>query len=205
MLRYRYPTTGDTSYPGPEVAYKLHLAHTVANFGVAVLSGQAIPHVVFAGDENHLVGYPGLPINLNPYFDTFGEFRPVAGSVLPAPGEYEIVFDTRSGVTPGPFTFRFWINDVKPPSFRLLAPTAGTINVGINDSGSGVDPRSIKVSLDGRSIPTHFKDGGLAVAATPGSHALVVTASDYQELKNMEDVARIKPNTSTFKRTVRVR
>ena len=33
----------------------------VANFGVAVLSGRAVPHVVFAGDENHLVGYPGLP------------------------------------------------------------------------------------------------------------------------------------------------
>ena len=44
------------------------ITRPVANFGVAVTSGKAIPHVVYAGDENHLVGYPGLPEVLNPYF-----------------------------------------------------------------------------------------------------------------------------------------
>ena len=79
VIRYRYPTKGDGSYPGPEVAYLVHVTKPIANFGVAVLSGTAIPHVVFAGDENHLTGFTGLPTDLNPYLETFGEARPVAG------------------------------------------------------------------------------------------------------------------------------
>ena len=104
VLRYRYPTKGDGSYPGPEVAYLVHVSKPIANFGVAVLSGSAVPHVVFAGDENHLTGFTGLPTDLNPYLETFGEARPVAGVDLPAPGNYEIVFDTRSASRAGPFT-----------------------------------------------------------------------------------------------------
>jgi len=42
----------------------------------------------------------------------------------------------------------------------------------------------------------------LTLPAAPGSHALSVTFSDYQELKNMEDVAKIKANTATLTRTV---
>ena len=101
VVRYRYPTGGDTLYPGPEVVYLVHVTKPIANFGVAVLSGHAVPHVVFAGDENHLVGFTGLPTDLNPYLELFGEARPVAGAILPAPGTYEIVFDTRSAHGPG--------------------------------------------------------------------------------------------------------
>ena len=120
VVRYRYPTKGDGSYPGPEVAYLVHVSKPIANFGVAVLSGSAIPHVVFAGDENHLTGFTGLPTDLNPYLETFGESRPVAGVDLPAPGSYEIVFDTRSASRAGPFTFRYWINDTTPPKLHVL-------------------------------------------------------------------------------------
>ena len=69
VSRYRYPTGGSPSYPGPEVVYRVKLTKPVANFGVAVVSGRAVPHVVYAGDENHLVGYPGLPQSINPYVD----------------------------------------------------------------------------------------------------------------------------------------
>src|SRR5262249_10077589 len=103
--RYRYPTAGDDLYPGPEVVYRFKVTQPIANFGVSVLSGHVIPHVVFAGDENHLVGFPGLPTNLNPYLSTFGEARPVSGAILPTNGSYDIVFDTRAGVKRGPFTF----------------------------------------------------------------------------------------------------
>ena len=205
VSHYRYPTRGDTSYPGPEVVYRVHITKPVANFGVAVLSGRAIPHVVFAGDENHLVGYPGLPVSINPYFDTFGESRPVAGAVLPLPGTYDIVFDIRSEVRAGPFTFRYWVNDTRPPRLRLLPSRPGTVTVSITDAGSGVDSRSIRVTLDGRTVPVHFSRGRVVLAAAAGSHQLVVTASDHQELKNMEDVAKIKPNTATLERTVHVR
>jgi hypothetical protein len=38
-----------------------------------------------------------------------------------------------------------------------------------------------------------------------GTHRLVFRVSDYQETKNMEDVALILPNTRTLSTTFRVR
>jgi hypothetical protein len=35
----------------------------------------------------------------------------------------------------------------------------------------------------------------------PGRHTLTFTAADYQETKNMENVARILPNTRTLRVT----
>jgi subtilisin family serine protease len=202
VLRYRYPTRGDGAYPGPEVGYIVRITKPVANFGVAVISGHAVPHVVFAGDENHLAGFTGLPTALNPYLESFGEARSVAGVDLPAPGAYEVVFDTRSVSRAGPFTFRFWVNDVTPPRMRVVSTTGGTIVVSITDAGAGVDPDSLSVTLDGRSVRHQFDHGRLVLPAPHGRHLLIVTASDYQELKNMEDVAPIKPNTATLRQRV---
>ena len=204
ISQYRYPTAGDGSYPGPETVFRVHIAGEVANFGVAVLSGTAVPHIVFAGDEDHLVGFSALPGNINPYLSSFGEYMPVAAAVLPGPGDYEIVFDTRSAADAGPFTFRYWVNDTTPPAIHVVSTGAGAITVSISDTGSGVDSGSIDVTLDGNAVPSSFKDGLLVVKATPGSHRLVVTASDYEELKNMEDVGPILPNTTTLRRTVTV-
>jgi subtilisin family serine protease len=202
ISHYRYPTAGDGSYPGPEVAYTVNVTRPIANFGVAVLSGNAIPHVVFYGDENHLVGYAGLPVDLNPYRASFGESRPVAGAVLPSTGKYEVVFDTTSSAKAGAFTFRFWENDTAPPRIRVLSSSGGKITVSIVDSGAGVDPESIKASVDGQSVSNRFSNGVLTISARPGRHTLSVTASDYQEVKNMEDVAKITPNTATLRKTV---
>jgi hypothetical protein len=205
VSRYRYPTAGDADYPGPEVAYLVHVNGPVANFGVAVLSGHAIPHVMFAGDENHLVGFAGLPTDINPYLSTFGEARPVAGDILPAAGTYEVVFDTRSAAGAGPFTFRYWMNDTTPPKLRIVSTAHGRITVSITDSGAGVDPESIQATLDGHSVIERFRRGRLTLNTSPGRHLVIITAADYQELKNMEDVAPIKPNTSILRRTVVVR
>jgi hypothetical protein len=202
VSRYRYPTSGDGSYPGPGVVYRVRITRPIANFGVAVVSGKAIPHVVYAGDENHLVGYAGLPVVLNPYFKSFGEARSVAGAVLPKPGTYDVVFDTRSVASAGKFQFRFWENDTLPPKLSVVSAKQGRIVVSATDSGSGVDPHAISATIDGRAVTPRFANGLLTLRATPGSHDLVVTASDYQELKNMEDVAKIKPNTATLTRTV---
>ena len=202
VLRYRYPTAGDTSYRGPERAYLVHVTGPIANFGVAVISGTAVPHVVFAGDENHLVGFPGLPTNINPYLNSFGQQRPVAGDILPAPGTYEIVFDTHSVRSAGPFTFRYWVNDTTPPKLSVLSTANGTVTVSIVDRGAGVDPQSIEATLDGHSVIEHYRDGQLTFQANPGRHLVIVSAADYQELKNMEDVAQIKPNTATLRVSV---
>ena len=42
--------------------------------------------------------------------------------IAPASRSYDVVFDTSSRNTAGPFTFRLWINDVTPPSAKLLTP-----------------------------------------------------------------------------------
>ena len=200
---YRYPTGSDGIFSGPEVAYRVHVAR-VANFGVAVTSGDAVPHVVYNGDEGHLTGYTALPIQLNPYKKEYGERRLISGAVLPVAGTYEIVFDTPAGTRPGAFTFRYWVNDVTPPKLRVVSGAAGTITVAATDLGSGVDPSSITCKLDGKTVSATYLNGQITLPASAGTHALELTVSDYQETKNMEDVVKILPNTTTLSQTVRV-
>jgi subtilisin family serine protease len=201
---YRYPTGGDVTYPGPERAYRVTITGRPANFGTVVTYGRTVPHVTFDGLEDHLAGYTGLPIDLNPYRATYGVRVQVAGAVLPAPGTYDLVFDTRSRKDAGPFTFRYWVNDVTPP--RLAAkPAKRAILVRATDAGSGVDPSSIVALVDGKLVKTTFTAGTIRIPATSGRHALVLQVGDFQETKNMEDVAKILPNTATLRVTVRVR
>jgi subtilisin family serine protease len=204
---YRYPTGGDRTYPGPERVYRFTLKTTPANFGVVVLKGHVTPHVTFAGDEDHLVGYTGLPVDLNPYRKSFGDARLVAGDVRPGPGAYDIVFDTTSDSAAGPFTFRFWVNDTTPPRLRLLKTVGNDVMIAATDSGAGVDPTSIAATVDGRAVGATWKAGVIHVKVSPGRHTLVVSVADFQETKNMEDVTplhgtSVTPNTATLQASV---
>jgi subtilisin family serine protease len=202
VTRYRYPTGGDTAYPGPERAYRFRLPAGAANAGVVVLSGRVVPHVTFDGSEDRLAGYTGLPLDLNPYRKSYGAHRRIAAVVLPARGTYDAVFDAVG--RPGPFTFRYWVNDVTPPRLRVRS-TRGAIVVGAADGGSGVDPASIAATLDGKATTPRYTGSAIVVRAAKGRHRLVLTVADHQETKNMEDVRRILPNTATLRATVRVR
>ena len=207
VTTYRYPTGGDRTYPGPERVYRVALKGRPANFGVVVLKGHVTPHVTYAGDENHLVGYTGLPVDLNPYRKSFGTTRLVAGAVRPGPGAYDVVFDTTSASAAGPFTFRFWVNDTTPPRLRLLKRTGSEVTVAATDAGSGVDPQSISATIDGRPVVATWAAGIIHVKLSPGSHALVLHVSDFQETKNMEDVlpahgTSVTPNTATLQAAV---
>jgi subtilisin family serine protease len=201
---YRYPTGGDATYPGPERAYRIRITGHPANFGAVTLSGRVVPHVVVDGGGNLLTGYAGLPTDLNPYRNLFGRDVPVAGAVLPAAGLYDVVFDTRSVAAAGPFTFRWWVNDVTPPKLRITSK-AGGITVAATDTGSGVDPSSLLATLDGATVTPRFSHGAFRIRAAKGSHKLVLQVGDYQESKNMEDVPPILPNTATLRATVNVR
>jgi subtilisin family serine protease len=214
---YRYPA-GPKGVPrgtGPEQVFRVTLKRPAANFGVAVVSNgpgvRASPRVVSAGNEDRLVGNAGLPIAINPYAKSFGTPRAVAGAIRPTAGRYDVVFETPDGTSPGPFTFRFWIDDVTPPSVRLLTPVVkprSKPELAVADSGSGVDPDSLEATVDGKSIKLTYGRGRVVVdlLATPrGRHRLVLRASDYQELKNMENVPRILPNTRVFSAVFRVR
>ncbi len=214
---YRYPEGGlacncktgvQTDLSGPEQVFRFVLKKPAANFGAVLVSHargvRVSPRLVLAGDENRLLGYTGLPVNLNPY-SGFGRVEPVVGAVLALPGAYDFVFDTPAGGKPGKFTFRVWVNDTTPPRIRALPSRRGEIRLALTDSGSGVDLGSVKARVDGRTARFTYHRGVLTLhRVVAGQHRVSLTASDNQEAKNMEDVGRILPNTRTFSATLSV-
>jgi subtilisin family serine protease len=215
---YRYPEGGlscncptgvQTNLSGPEQVFRFTLKKPVANFGAVVVTRakgvRVSPRLVVSGDENRLVGYTAIPVDLNPYSD-YGRVVPVVGAVLPAPGAFDLVFDTPAGAKAGKFTFRFWVNDTAPPTIRALPGIGRTIRLAVTDKGSGVDPASILAKVDGTVRSFTFVRNILTIRnVTAGRHTVTLAASDYQEAKNMENVGPILPNTRTFSKSVVVR
>jgi subtilisin family serine protease len=214
---YRYPEDpGGFGVPrvlsGPEQVFRVSLRRPVANFGVAVTGGRldVQPRVVRAGDENRLLGEIALPYNANPYSASYGRPMPVVGAALPAPGDYDIVFDTRSASRTGPFTFRFWIGDTTPPRLKILSARKGIVRVSARDDGAGIDRGQIRLFVDGSQRSTRY-DARRGVIVTTGRklargrHQLRLVVSDYQEPKNMENVRRILPNTAQLRTAFFVR
>ncbi|MDX6472074.1 MAG: hypothetical protein QOK22_890, partial [Gaiellaceae bacterium] len=216
---YRYPEASTTAVDvpldlsGPEQVFRFVATGPLANFGAVVIArGPGVrvsPRLVVADDENRLVGSTALPADLNPYYSEFGRSVPAVGAVLPLPGAYDFVFDTPARGTPGAFTFRVWANDTKPPTIRLLPTRAAhgqqRIRFAVADAGSGVDPASIHLTIDGKSSATTYSQGIVSAPARAGRHTVFLMVSDYQETKNMEDVGPILPNTRTLRTTVVVR
>jgi subtilisin family serine protease len=205
---YRYPEGSAVPLVGPEQVFAVHLTRPAANFGVRVVSQgpgvKVVPRVVRNDDENQVTGYVGLPGDLNPYRESLGAVVPIVGAVLPNKGNYDVVFDSPARASAGKFRFRFWLNDVTPPSARLVGYSAGVVRFKVADNQSGVDPGSIEAFLDGGKNPASstYSKGVVAVRAanlSPGKHTIELMVSDYQEAKNMEDVAKILPNTRDFK------
>jgi subtilisin family serine protease len=220
VSRYRYPESPrrlgvTTVLRGPERVYTIRLTQAVANFGVVVTSrarsSRVEPRVVAGLDENRLTGYAALPVVFNPYLEEFQELVPAVGALAPLPGEYAIVFDSGSSAGAGRFTFRYWVNDVTPPTLRLRTRAVRTgrpLRVAATDTGSGVHPDSIVAAIDGEEVQAAFRDGVVTVSTrglAPGRHRLRLRVSDYQETKNTENVARILPNTRALATTFRVR
>jgi subtilisin family serine protease len=221
VTSYRYPADAQSvpGTAGPEQVFRVRITRPVANFGVVLVksAGSAryrpSPRVVAAGDENRLTGNAGLPLVINPYLDSFGAARQVAGAIRPGLGSYDVVFETPAAPPPGAsaYTFRYWVNDVTPPSVRLLTRSVkpgARLRLAATDAGSGVDPQSLAATIDGKSSAVTYSGGratiGLAGAAA-GTHRVVLTVADYQELKNMENVPQILPNTRRFSATFTVR
>jgi hypothetical protein len=220
---YRYPENprgvGVTNtLKGPEAVYRFRLTRRVANFGVVITQrarGSFVePRIVAGLDENRIAGYAGLPFSSNPYLSGAFGFQArssVAAALSPGPGEYAIVFDSATRAGAGRFTFRFWVNDVTPPSARVLARrvvTGEPIRVRLTDAGSGVDPSSLVASVGGRPAEVSYRSGVVRVSTAgipAGTHRLRLAAHDYQETKNTENVARVLPNTRVLAATVTIR
>ncbi|HEY7178773.1 MAG TPA: S8 family serine peptidase [Gaiella sp.] len=217
---YRYPEVPSEgivtrSLGGPEQLFRLVLRKKVANVGVAITwrapGVRVEPRLVADGDENRLTGYAALPFDLNPYVDEFEHGTPAAGAIAPMPGSYVVVFDSPTKDGAGRFRFRFWVDDTTPPRATVLTRSvrAGTpLRVRAVDAGSGVDPASLEATLDDRSVPARLVGSEIRVSTdgvAPGQRRLRLQLADYQETRNMENVARILPNTRVLTASVTVR
>lgn len=205
---------------GAETLYATTLGRGVVNAGVVVTgrsSGATIdPFFLGAQDENTVQGYAGTPVNVNGLMFDYRFHVATAGVVFPRPGRYYVAVD--SGRDPfsgrslaGRYTLRFWVNDLKPPALRLLTArvAAGrpTIAVRALDAQSGVDPFSLVIGYDRVLLAATAYDPktGLTVFAPPegapplpaATTSLLLTASDYQEAKNVTTIGgRAMPNTA---------
>ena len=80
--------------------------------------------------------------------------------------------------------------------------------VHVADAGSGIDPATVNVTIDGETRAARLEGGVLRIptaALRRGTHGLRVQVSDYQESRNMESVPPILPNTRVLATTVVVR
>jgi len=143
--------------------------------------------------------------------DAFQEPVLAAGALSPAHGPYAIVFDSATRAGAGAFTFRFWVNDVTPPTLRLrtrVVDGGQEVKVAAIDKGSGIYADSIAATVDGTVARASYRNGVVLIPTrnlAPGSHRLRLRVSDVQESKNTENVARILANTRWLTATFRVR
>ena len=165
---------------------------------VVPASARSAPRIVRAGDERRLTGYAALPFNLNPYLRTFGELYRGRTILLKA-GSYDVVFDSPSASAGGAFSFRYWANDVSPPraSLRTRSVKGGALlRIAASDAGSGsTPPRSSSGSTTTSTRAASPRRGDRHHGLRAGRHTLRLQVSDYQESRNMENVAWILPNT----------
>ena len=186
---------------GPEQVFRVSLRKRVANFGVAVTGGRldVQPRVVRAGDENRLLGEVALPYNANPYTTGFGRPMPVVGRGASGSGRlrhrlrhaqrlarrpvHVPLLDRRHDTSAAEVPVRARRRRQGP---RTRRRSRGSIRARSGSSSTGVR-RSARYDARRRLIVTH----GRKLAR--GRHRLRLVVSDYQELKNMENVRRILP------------
>ncbi|MCI0632506.1 MAG: S8 family serine peptidase [Actinobacteria bacterium] len=220
---------------GKEKIYTLDIARQAVNAGVvvtrpapkldasitALLSSNQPIHPWFLGslDENDVLGYAGIPVNVNGQLPDFLYSIGTAGGVFLPPGRYYVSVDSGRDLftgrsLAGPFTLRSWVNDVRPPTVRIitrrLSSGRPTVVAKITDAKSGVDPHSLQLffgpSTRQSTVGATLWDPATGIAAfsvpreslplETGSQFMQVVASDYQESKNINtDSDSPLPNT----------
>ena len=126
-------------------------------------------------------------------------------------GSYDVVFDSPTAAGAGSYAFRFWINDTRPPTatvVRSRVRRGAPLLVRVADPASGIDPTTVKATIDGVGRSTALAAGVLRIPTSGlrrGAHRLRLQISDYQESRNMENVPPILPNTRVLTATVVIR
>ncbi len=209
---------------GKEKIYALDITKQAVNAGVvvvrpvtkldasitALLSSNQPIHPWFMGslDENDVLGYAGIPVNVNGQLPDFLYSIGASGGVFLPPGRYYVSVDSGRDLftgrsLAGRYTLRSWVNDVKPPTVRFITRSLSsgrpTVVAKITDAKSGVDPHALQLyfgpSTRRASVGAALFDPatGIAAFAIPrttlpletGTQFMQVVASDYQEAKNI--------------------
>src|SRR5205085_3941220 len=168
-------------------------------------------------------GYAGTPVNANGLMSDYRFDVEAAGAQFPSPKDYYVAVDSASDLfsgepLPGRYMLRSWVNDVKPPTVKLLTTRVSTgrptIAARVLDAGAGVDPLSLVIGYRRVLVGAAAYDpvSGLALFPLPAQAPRLVNArtsttfvgSDFQETKNVNTTgSNIMPNTQ-FK-TVKLR
>jgi subtilisin family serine protease len=233
---YRYPVSPFGISPetppmredGAEQLYVLHLRRPALNLGVSVEAeskGARIdPFVLGARDESEVQGYAGTPADVNELTYDFGRPVGAAGASMPRPRDYYVAVDSgRNSFTnrslAGTYTLREWIDDVDPPTVRILTTRVAAgrpvLAVRTVDRGAGVDPLSLAISYQGAIVGASAYDpvSGLALfplsrrapALRAGRTRAEIQSSDFQEAKNVDTFgSNILPNTRFETTSLRV-
>jgi Bacterial Ig domain len=210
---------------GAERLYVTSVKKPIVNLGVAVTSSSANsvidPWFLGSPDERDVQGAGGTPVNVNNYMFDYLVDIGAAGSTFPRQQRFYVAVDSRSDPfsgrpLPGRYLLRSWQNDLQPPRITLLTSRVGagrpTIVARVTDAKAGVDPLSLVIAYRGVLVGAalYDPDSGLAIFPLPnttrpipvGRTQMVVSASDFQEAKNVNTISdQIMPNTS-FKPTV---
>jgi hypothetical protein len=205
---------------GTETLYVTSIDKPVANLGVAIEAASAgsvvDPWFLGSPNERDVQGYAGTPINVNELMFDFGIDIGAAGASFPKVQRFYVSVDSGSDdfthqSLPGNYVLRSWVNDVRPPRIRLVTRrvTAGrpTIVARVTDKGAGVDPLSLVIAYRGVLVGAALYDptSGVAIFPLPqqasaipkGRTRAILSASDYQEPKNVNSVGNdILPNTA---------
>jgi subtilisin family serine protease len=214
------PGTTQMNEDGAENVYSLDVKKPVANAGVSVLlqNGSVDPFFLSSLDESSVQGYAGTPVDVNGLTFDSGFAVSAAGAESPRVQRYYVSVDSgrdifNGGTFAGPYILRSWVNDVKPPSLRVVTRTvtAGrpTIVVRTLDKQSGVDPYSLVIGYHNVLVAPAIYDplSGLAIIPLPkaapalkkGRRQAVFASSDFQESKNIDTTgSNLLPNTRTL-------
>ncbi|HZD87527.1 MAG TPA: S8 family serine peptidase [Gaiellaceae bacterium] len=229
VTTYRFPTAPFGNAPdtppmdetGREHVYSLLLDGPAENAGVSmVLQGtRALADPWFLGslDESTVQGYAGTPTDVNELTYDYGLQISAAGASYPSVQRFYVSVD--AGLDPwtgkslaGTYLLRSWVNDVTPPTLRLLTTrvVAGRPLLALRtvDSQSGVDPYSLVLGYQGALVGAAYYDpvSGIALFPLPkaaprlqqGKRHVAFESSDFQEAKNIDTPGTsLLPNTRT--------